>query len=165
MSPTGQINFFPLCPSFDTNLYFVLLSGPKYINHFLSFIIQYCFSYCIRMRLLVLTPAPSPCIEDSFSFLSRSWWSSYARIEGPGVLTRLGPHGAWCHCLGPDHCPGGRAPPAMSSARSEASFTGHWSHPPGLWWVTSQPSDGLKETERASLVISMSWRCSSFTTF
>ena len=29
MSPTGQINFFPLCPSFDTNLYFVRLSGPK----------------------------------------------------------------------------------------------------------------------------------------
>lgn len=125
MSPTGQINFFPLCPSFDTNLYFVLLSGPKYINHFLPFIIQYWFSYCIRMRLLVLTPAPSPCIDDSLLFLSRFWWPSYARIAWSDILASLVPHGARCHCLGPDHCPGGRAPPAMSSARSAAFFTGH----------------------------------------
>ena len=39
-------------------------------------------------------------------------------IEGPGGPVMRGPNSAGApHSPGPDHCPGGRAPPAMFSAR------------------------------------------------
>ena len=69
MSPTGHINFFPLCPSFDTNLYFVLLSGPKYINT--GFLFQYfnavfltafeCVSWCWREALVLMALVVRQC--------------------------------------------------------------------------------------------------------
>ena len=103
------------CKSYQEDLNYTLgltVSTPSLVH------LIYLNSYCIRISLVVMAPGLDILDPES--------------VPGPGdQLRSQGASLHWSlvimcpHHPCPDHCPGGRAPPAMSLAHLAASFTDH----------------------------------------